>query len=192
MATKNITLRKEIDGILYELMIATNTAQVLDASTNKSLATILTEILASIGEKAAQTDLEALQTKFNNLVKDAPEAYDTLLEISQYIATHQDEYSALMDLTANKVDKVEGKGLSSNDFTNELLEKLSALYTKDELDAKFAAAGTGSSVSSENVTYTNESYPEITTVTEALNKALSKETSVYTPIDETSGYLDIK
>lgn len=34
----------------------------------------------------------------------------------------------------NKVDKEEGKGLSSNDFTNEEKEKLEELYSKKEID----------------------------------------------------------
>ena len=42
----------------------------------------------------------------------------------------------------NKVDKEDGKGLSTNDFTNEEKDKLSNVYTKEEIDAKFAALPT--------------------------------------------------
>ena len=38
----------------------------------------------------------------------------------------------------DKVDKVEGKGLSTNDLTDELLARILNTYTKEEIDAKFS------------------------------------------------------
>jgi hypothetical protein len=46
-------------------------------------------------------------------------------------------------LIDNKVDKIDGKGLSTNDYTTEEKEKLASieLITKDQIDAAFIAAG---------------------------------------------------
>lgn len=80
-----------------------------------------------VQNKIVKAALDELTTKFNNLIADAPEAYDTLKEISDYIATHTTEYEALLAVAGNKVDKVSGKGLSTNDFTTELKTKLDGI-----------------------------------------------------------------
>ena len=41
---------------------------------------------------------------------------------------------AIEDLDTNKVDKVDGKGLSTNDFTNEDKEKLDGLENYDDTE----------------------------------------------------------
>ena len=64
-----------------------------------------------------QAAIQAVVDKVNAMIKDAPEAMDTFKEISDYLATHKNEYDALLAATNNKVDKVEGKGLSTNDYT---------------------------------------------------------------------------
>ena len=133
---KNLVLRKKINEVLYDLMVKTMTDQVYNSNDSKTLTQLLAEINTAIDAKADTTDLTELETKFNNLIQDAPEAYDTLKEISEYISTHQDEYQALLVLAGNKVDKEDGKGLSTNDFTNELKTKLDELYDKATLDEK--------------------------------------------------------
>lgn len=127
MSAKNVILRKKIDGVLYDLIPQTLFAQVVNTS-GKNLDEIVTEINGAIN---------GVDNRLTNIIKDAPEAYDTLKEISDYISTHGDEYTALQQLVGDKVTKVEGKGLSTNDFTNELKTKLDELYTKAQLDTKF-------------------------------------------------------
>ena len=61
------------------------------------------------------------------LIDGAPATYDTLKEISEWIATHQSEYAALIAAIAGKVDKVEGKGLSTEDYTTAEKTKLSGI-----------------------------------------------------------------
>lgn len=56
-----------------------------------------------------------------------------LQEQKQTITTETD------NKLANKVDKVSGKGLSTNDYTNDEKAKLGALPTKTELDSSLAA-----------------------------------------------------
>lgn len=136
MAAKNVILRKKIENVLYDLLPQTSFAQVINTE-SQTLEQVVSSLSSQIAAAATATDLEALETRFDNLIQDAPGAYDTLKEIGDYIATHQDEYTALQALVGDKVTKEEGKGLSTNDFTDELKTKLEALYDKTTLDGKF-------------------------------------------------------
>lgn len=61
-------------------------------------------------------------------VKDsAPEAFDTLKEIADWIGDDQSGAAAMAAAIANKVDKVSGKGLSTNDYTTAEKDKLSGV-----------------------------------------------------------------
>lgn len=53
----------------------------------------------------------------------------SILDISAEAFT-PDVYRNILDIIANKVDKVEGKGLSTNDYTNEDKDKLSTITKK--------------------------------------------------------------
>lgn len=142
MAAKNVILRKKIENVLYNLLPQTSFAQVINGE-SQTLETVVANLSSQITAAATKTELSALQTKFDNLIEDAPAAYDTLKEIGDYIATHQDEYTALQALVGNKVTKEEGKGLSTNDFTDELKTKLEELYDKTTLDGKISTLQRG-------------------------------------------------
>ena len=60
-----------------------------------------------------------IDEKISNLVNSAPETLDTLGEIASALEENEDVISTLNSVVSNKVDKVAGKGLSTNDFTNE-------------------------------------------------------------------------
>lgn len=137
MAAKNVILRKKIQNVLYDLLPQTSFAQVINGE-SQTLEQVVQALTNQIAGKADTSAVSALSTRLDNLIQDAPEAYDTLKEISDYIATHQDEYTALQTLVGDKVTKEEGKGLSTNDFTNELKTKLEQLYDKAALDGKFS------------------------------------------------------
>ena len=140
MAAKNVILRKKIEGVIYDLLPKTGFDQVIQASDSKTLATVVTELLASIASKADNSEFQSYKTAFDGLMKDAPATYDTLKEIGDYIASHESEYEALLAISGNKVDKVAGKGLSTEDFTTELKTKLEELYTKAQIDGLFTTA----------------------------------------------------
>lgn len=94
---------------------------------------------------AQLADTDALKERLDNLIKDAPEAYDTLKEIGDYIATHKSEYEALNALANKKVDKEAGKGLSSNDYTTAEKTKLASVQegaTKTVVDAEISEDST--------------------------------------------------
>lgn len=111
----------------------------------KTLSAALTDILA---EASKHIDGEAVDTKISTAISEliggAPETYDTLKEIADYIATHEDAAAALNAAIGNKVDKVEGKGLSTEDFTTAFKEKLDALpsITASQVEEWNSKAGT--------------------------------------------------
>jgi hypothetical protein len=58
-------------------------------------------------------------------------------EVVNFLDTYT-EADTLANLLGNKVDKVQGKGLSTNDLTDQLLASLQDKYTKNEIDTKLA------------------------------------------------------
>lgn len=56
----------------------------------------------AVQNKAVYAAINAVSTKVSNMLDGAPEAYDTLKEIADYISTHTDEYEALKALVNNK------------------------------------------------------------------------------------------
>lgn len=101
------------------------------------------------GSASDKTIVDYVNQKISDLIGGAPETYDTLKEIADYIASHQDVADALNEAIANKADKVHkhaisdianlqvsldskvaketGKGLSSNDYTTTEKEKLAGI-----------------------------------------------------------------
>ena len=77
-----------------------------------------------MGADDPTTIKQYIDNKITALVGSAPDAYDTLQEIAEWIEGHQDLYEALLTTVGNKVDKEEGKGLSKNDFTDAYKEKV--------------------------------------------------------------------
>ncbi len=61
------------------------------------------------------------------LVNGAPGTLDTLKELADAIEDHQEVTDALNAAIGNKVDKVSGKGLSTNDFTTTYKNKLDGI-----------------------------------------------------------------
>lgn len=152
MATKNAILKALVEGVIVELMLKTNVTNVYLDDGATTLASKLAEIVAAINERAKSADVTteintAVSTAIDGLINGAPATYDTLKEIADYLATHQDEYTALLSTVGGKVDKVEGKGLSTYDFNaayKALLDGLGTLASKSsvsesDLDTALAA-----------------------------------------------------
>lgn len=95
--------KQTLSSALAKLLAATNLAVTADSA--KSL----------IAEEIAK------------LVDGAPEAGDTLKELFDLISNNKEAAELLNSAITNKVDKEEGKGLSAEDFTTILKNKLDAL-----------------------------------------------------------------
>ena len=115
----------------------------------------LTADTIDLTEYAKTSDVD---TKLDNLKKSIlgeglSEAFDTLKDVEDWINKHKDtEYSDLLtrisNVEDNKVDKIEGKGLSTNDYTTDDKNKLTALPTNNELNSKLSEYAKTSEVTS--------------------------------------------
>lgn len=137
MANKNVLTQMMIDGVIQNIMVQTGADNVIvDAAKGEMLSTRLAAIATSLANMNSSTEVDKkINTAINNLINGAPEAYDTLKEIADYIASDSTAMDALNKAILTKVDKVEGKGLSAEDFTTALktkLEGISANATKVE------------------------------------------------------------
>ena len=67
--------------------------------------------------------------KVADIVDSAPETLDTLKELSTALGNDPNFATTIANQIGTKVDKVDGKGLSTNDLTNELKANYNAAYT---------------------------------------------------------------
>ena len=87
----------------------------------------------AVKDKATITYVD---TKVADLVNSAPETLDTLGEVATALQNNSNVVDALNSAIGNKVDKVSGKGLSTNDYTTAEKEKLSSLSNYDDTAIK--------------------------------------------------------
>ena len=120
MPSKNSILKGIVNGQVTELYPKTAANNVF-AQSGTDLETLLTTI------PSTETVNGLISDAIDALIDGAPATYDTLKEISDWIATHQDEYAALIAAIAGKVDKVEGKQLSTEDYTTAEKTKLAGI-----------------------------------------------------------------
>ena len=99
-----------------------------------------------------QTDARITE-KVAEIVADAPENFDTLKEMSDWISQHEESAAAMNTaIRANataitgKVDKVTGKGLSTEDFTTDEKTKLAGIETSATHVGQTIPAGTEYSI----------------------------------------------
>lgn len=122
---------KKIGDDLYQIFLENHAENItLTAESKVLLSTKLAEMIEAINLREKSTDVDSkIQAAIDALVDGAPATYDTLKEISNYLSTHNNEYTALLQTVANKVDKVSGKALSTNDYTTTEKTKLSGIAT---------------------------------------------------------------
>ena len=90
--------------------------------------------LSAAASNASSQAADALSTaktytdnKISALINGAPETLDTLDEIAAALKDNDDIIDVLNESIGNKVDKVSGKGLSTNDYTTSDKNKLSSI-----------------------------------------------------------------
>lgn len=120
MPSKNSILKGIVNGQVTELYPKTAANNVF-AQSGSDLETLLTTI------PTTETVNGLISDAIDALIDGAPATYDTLKEISDWIDTHQSEYEALIAAIAGKVDKVEGKQLSTEDYTTAEKTKLAGI-----------------------------------------------------------------
>ena len=128
--TKAILAKIKLEGEIKDLIAKSNGENVAVTynGKNETLSEALAEILASITAlPTSEGVVNTVTTEIAKVVDGAPESFDTLKEIATYIEEHQEVVDTLNAAIGNKVDKVEGKGLSTEDFTTALKNKLDNL-----------------------------------------------------------------
>lgn len=137
--------QKQIDYALAEL---DKTQKQLEEN-NELLETVGKENLQNIGValqdiqqqivnlQNSKVSNEELNTKLNEIQQQINNINASFENAIQAINEHEEaQTQQLNNLENNKVDKVEGKGLSANDFTNEEKEKLAGLSNYDDTEIK--------------------------------------------------------
>ena len=102
-ASKNILFKAKRENEIFDVFAQTTANNVIvDKATGETLKQRLLAIskqLASSDSSVAEQVAE-VKAQVNALIADAPEAYDTLKEIADWINTHQTEYQELNRLVA--------------------------------------------------------------------------------------------
>ena len=133
MSVKNAIIKAKVENEIVELMVKSNVGNIYLDDGTTTLAAKLAELIASLNSKATTEEVSSsISTAINELIGGAPATYDTLKEIADYIAADKEVTDALNAAIGNKVDKVEGKGLSTNDLTDELLAKINSLDASNQ------------------------------------------------------------
>ena len=110
----------------------TNVQAALDETVEK-LAVTQAHVLTLDTEKASKEDVDKA---IADLVDSAPETMNTLNELAAAIKDNQDVADVLTEAVGNKVDKVDGKDLSTNDYTTEEKEKLAGIAQGAEVNVQ--------------------------------------------------------
>ncbi len=117
----------KIEGAIEELIARSNgeNVKVTYNGTEMTLASALASIYTSISSSISAADVDTkISAAISGLIDGAPETYNTLKEIADYIASDKTAMQTLNDAIGNKVTKEDGKGLSAEDFTTALKTKL--------------------------------------------------------------------
>lgn len=105
------------------------TEQLAQIATNK---TDLATLKADGGEGSiAKMISDAINTFATEITEDG--TINTYKEVIDWIATHGAEFAELVGEVDKKVDKVAGKGLSTNDLTDELKANYDAAYAHSQV-----------------------------------------------------------
>lgn len=131
---------------------------------------IIAEALVGQVDMGDYATTDYVDSKVAELVDTAPEVLDTLNELAAALGDDADYAATVTTQLANKVDKVSGKGLSTNDFTDADKTKLdSALTSYTETDPTVPAWAKAAN----KPTYTASDVGAVPTTRTVNGKALS-------------------
>lgn len=117
--------------------VDTNTADIVKYSEQTLTDDQKSQARTNIGAEALGSADAALTSanaytdeKVAGIVNSAPETLDTLNELAAALGNDENFATTVATQIGSKVDKVDGKGLSTEDFTTEEKEKLAGISTK--------------------------------------------------------------
>lgn len=78
-------------------------------------------------EEILPTSSKEIQDEINRVLEEVPRAIQTLEYFREFLESNPDVLQVVANIEANKVDKIEGYGLSQKDFTADLKDKLDGI-----------------------------------------------------------------
>lgn len=128
--SKYVLEQIKIEGVMRDVLSVTDGDNVklsIDGR-DTTLAAELARLLVEIAALPTETDVtNVVSVAIDALIGGAPGTYDTLKEIADYIAEDKTASAALTAAIGNNVEKVSGMGLSTEDFSTTLKNKLEGL-----------------------------------------------------------------
>lgn len=88
------------------------------------------------GQDTAGADIKNLRSRVSILETENTTNKSDISSLKSDNTTNKENISTLQEQVSNKVDKVEGKGLSTNDYTTEEKQKLAGLKNYDDTEIK--------------------------------------------------------
>ena len=159
----------------------------------KTLTTNISLTAGDVGADASGSAAKALSdanaytdAEIASLIGTAPETRNTLEELSTAISEHESVTDALNAAIGNKVDKVSGKGLSTNDYTTTEKNKLAGIASNAEVNqnafSNIAVGSTTIAADSKTDTLTFAAGSNITLTPDATNDkiTIAAKDTVYT------------
>ena len=102
-----------------------NRAANKETEIENNLNTYKTEVAAELSNRYTK---EEVLRKIEDLIGSAPETLDTLKELADALGNDPNFATTIITMLGEKVDKEEGKVLTTNDYTNEEKQKVESAY----------------------------------------------------------------
>lgn len=128
---------KHWNGTDWDSLFPKTKANLVNMEDGQTVQSVVTGVLNDLTNYVTQVDIDTtVNNAISNLVNGAPETLDTLYELAKVLDVDPNFATTITTELGKKVDKITGKGLSSNDFTDALLNKLNDLPTATNLYTK--------------------------------------------------------
>lgn len=156
--TKFSSIQTDIDSKVPNTRTINGKALSTDITLSASDVSALpdTTVIPSIEGLATETYVD---NKVAGLVDSAPATLDTLNELAQALGEDPNFATTITNEISKKVDKVTGKGLSTNDYTSDEKSKLASIEEDAQVNAIETIKANGVTLAINNKTVTIPDYP---------------------------------
>lgn len=192
MAEKNIQMKLK-SGTVWDDLFPKTKANLITLDDGTTVQQTVSTMLTSLTSK---TTIAQVTAEIQKIVGAAPAALDTLKEIADALGQDANFAATITNGLASKVDKVTGKGLSTNDFTAALKTKLEGLtdlstevaakadkattYTKTEVDTALSSKAAASTTYTKTEVDTKVATGYTKTEANSLLAAKAPQSTTYT------------
>ena len=156
--TKFSSIQTDIDSKVPNTRTINGKALSTDITLSASDVSALpdTTVIPSIEGLATETYVD---NKVAGLVDSAPATLDTLNELAQALGEDPNFATTITNEISKKVDKVTGKGLSTNDYTSDEKSKLASIEEDAQVNVIETIKANGVTLAINNKTVTIPDYP---------------------------------